>query len=122
MKYLGQFCIIAVVSFSGEVLKELIPLPVPGSVYGLLIMFLLLLTGVLQFSQVEDVADWMISIMPIFFIPPTVLLITVVGGLSMISIVAVVVISIISTVVVMVVTGHTSQAVIRYQRKRERNE
>ena len=39
MKYMKQFCIIMGVSFLGEILKYLLPLPVPASIYGLLLMF-----------------------------------------------------------------------------------
>lgn len=118
MKYINQFLIIAGVSFVGELLNKIIPFPVPGSVYGLLLMFILLSTKVIKLHQVEDVADWMISVMPIFFIPPTVGLITVVGHLSAMTIVAIIAISVVSTFAVMFVSGHTSQAIIRMKRKR----
>ena len=39
MKFLKQFTIILIVSFIGEILNHLIPLPVPASIYGLVIMF-----------------------------------------------------------------------------------
>ncbi len=122
MKYLNQFLIIAAVSFIGELLHTLIAFPIPGSVYGLVIMFLLLLSGVLKLEQVENVADWMISIMPVFFIPPTVAIITVIADFSVASIVAIITISMISTVVVMVVTGHTSQVLIRAKKRRKQHE
>jgi holin-like protein len=35
MKYLKQFGLILLISFCGEVLSYLIPLPVPASIYGL---------------------------------------------------------------------------------------
>ena len=38
MRYLKQFTIILFVSFLGETLHYLIPLPVPASIYGLLLM------------------------------------------------------------------------------------
>ena len=38
MKYLRQFCIILLVSALGEGLHILLPLPVPASVYGLVLM------------------------------------------------------------------------------------
>ena len=36
MKYIKQFAIILTVSFLGEALRALLPLPVPASIYGLL--------------------------------------------------------------------------------------
>lgn len=38
MKYIKQFSIIITVSFLGEVLHALLPLPIPASIYGLLLM------------------------------------------------------------------------------------
>ena len=38
MKYLKQFGIILLISFAGEALNYL-PLPVPASIYGLVLMF-----------------------------------------------------------------------------------
>ena len=69
MKFLRQFAIILFVSFLGEILHILIPLPVPASVYGLLLMFTALCTGILKQEQVREAADFLIEIMPVMFIP-----------------------------------------------------
>ena len=69
MKYLRQFMIILLVSFVGELLKYAIPLPVPASIYGLVILFILLETGVLKLEAVKDTAIFLIEIMPLMFIP-----------------------------------------------------
>ena len=45
MKYLKQFAIILAVCLVGEVLKGLLPLPIPASVYGLVLMLLALMCG-----------------------------------------------------------------------------
>ena len=42
MKYVKQFGIILLISFAGEALNYLLPLPVPASIYGLVLMFLCL--------------------------------------------------------------------------------
>ena len=47
MKYVRQFWIILLISAMGEALHVLIPLPVPASVYGLVLMLLCLVTGIL---------------------------------------------------------------------------
>ena len=54
MKYLRQFCIILLVSALGEGLHILLPLPVPASVYGLVLMLGALASGILKLEQVED--------------------------------------------------------------------
>ena len=69
MKFLRQFMIILLLSFLGEVLKMFIPLPIPASVYGLVLMLLCLVTGILKTSQVKEAAFFLIEIMPVMFIP-----------------------------------------------------
>ena len=50
MKLLRQFLIILAISFVGEALKYLLPLPVPASIYGMVILFVGLLTGLIKLS------------------------------------------------------------------------
>ena len=38
MKYVKQFGIIIIVSFLAEILNQVIPIPVPASIYGLVLM------------------------------------------------------------------------------------
>ena len=52
MKYLRQFGIILAVTCAGEIMKYFIPLPIPGSIYGLILMFVLLLALSLTFMMV----------------------------------------------------------------------
>jgi len=72
MKYVRQFCIILAVSLLGEVLHALIPLPIPASIYGMVLMLAALLTKVIRLEQVETTADFLVAVMPIMFIPPAV--------------------------------------------------
>ena len=69
MKYLRQFCIILLFSFLGEGLHIILPLPVPASVYGLVLMLAALQTGILKTRQVRETAGFLIEIMPVMFIP-----------------------------------------------------
>ena len=48
MKYIGQFCIIALFSLLGELLHMLIPFPIPAAIYGLALLFLALLCGLVK--------------------------------------------------------------------------
>ena len=118
MKYIFQLMIIMAVSFVGEVLHVLLPLPVPASVYGLLILLLLLILKIIKLSQVEDTASYLISIMPIFFIEPTAALMNSFGIVKG-NILPLCFASFFSFVAVMAVTGLTSQAVIRNKKKKE---
>ena len=79
MKYLFQFTIIGVITAIGELLNLLLPLPIPASIYGLVILFVALCTKIIRLDQVEHAADFFLAIMPILFVPPTVNLIELLG-------------------------------------------
>ncbi len=69
MKYLKQLSIIFLITFIAEILKTIIPLPVPSSIYGMIILFSLLSFKIIKPKDIENVADFLISIMGIMFIP-----------------------------------------------------
>ena len=121
MKYMKQIGVITTIAFIGELLYFLIPLPIPASVYGMAILFLALCLGIIKLDMVEDVADWILSIMPIFFIAPTVGLIETFEDISG-QIIPLVLICLISTVVVTSITGLMSQAIIRMRKKNKGGE
>ena len=75
MKILKQSAIIAAVCAAAELIKYLLPLPIPASVYGLLLMLAALLTGVIRPEQIETTADFLITIMPVLFVAPTIALV-----------------------------------------------
>ena len=110
MKFLRQFMIILLLSFLGEVLKMFIPLPIPASVYGLVLMLVCLMTGVLKTSQVKDAAFFLIEIMPVMFVPAAAGLIDSWGVLRPL-IVPIMIITVVITVFVMAVTGRVAQMI-----------
>lgn len=118
MKYLRQFCIILFVSFLGEILHIIIPLPVPASVYGLVLMLLALCTGILKPEQVDDAADFLIEIMPVMFLPAAVGLLEAWPSLQPVWL-PVILITVITTVIVMTVTGRVTQHIIRRGNRRK---
>ena len=69
MKYIKQLAIIVLVCFAGELVRYIVPLPVPGSIWGLVLMFILLVTGVIKPEKVEKTADFLVDCMPIMFVP-----------------------------------------------------
>ena len=110
MKFLRQFMIILLLSFLGEVLKMFIPLPIPASVYGLVLMLLCLVTGILKTSQVKDAAFFLIEIMPVMFIPAAAGLIDSWKVLQPL-LLPILVITVVITVFVMVITGKIAQMI-----------
>lgn len=117
MKYLKQFSIILLISFMGEILRWLIPLPIPASIYGLVLMLAALCSGSLKVDKIEETSTFLIEIMPVMFVPPTVAILNSWGEMKKI-IFPIAVIIILTTIVVMVVTGRITQSVIRRGRKR----
>ena len=103
MRYIRQFLIILVVSFLGEVLYALLPLPVPASIYGLV-------------DAVRGTGKFLVEIMPLMFSPAAVGLTAVWGGIRQI-LVPLLIPSVDSTVLVMAVSGRVTQAVIRRGRR-----
>ena len=111
VKLLYQFGIIMFVTFLGEFLHCLIPLPIPASIYGLLLMLAGLMTKVIKLEQVKIAADFLIEIMPLMFIPAGVGLITSWSQLQPF-LVPLLVITVVSTFVVMIVTGKVTDFLI----------
>lgn len=72
MKYLTQFLRILAFTLAGELLQRLVPLPIPASVYGLVLLFAALNTGLVKLEQVKDAGGFLISILPILFVTPAV--------------------------------------------------
>lgn len=112
MKYLYQFSIILLISALGELMKYFIPLPVPASIYGLLLMLIALLAGIIKLEKIEKTADFLLEIMGIAFIPGGVGLITSWGALQEMLIPAIV-ITILTTILAIGITGVVTQLMIR---------
>ena len=117
MKFLRQFLLIILFSLIGELLHALIPLPIPASIYGLVLLFAALMTGLVKLSHVKETAKFLIEIMPIMFVPAGVGLMESWGEFQAM-LVPILVILRVSTVLVMGVSGQVTQTVIRMQKKR----
>ena len=72
MKYVSQFLIILGFTFAGEALQRLLPLPIPASVWGLVLLFAALCLGLVKLEQVKEAGGFLTSILPILFVAPTV--------------------------------------------------
>ena len=120
MKYVKQFILILTISFVGELLKYLLPLPVPASIYGMVLMFLALLTGVIRLEHVRETGKFLIEIMPLMFIPAGVGLMSSWSTLKPL-LLPVAVITVVTIVTVMVASGHTAQFILKREEKRGDN-
>ena len=109
MKYVRQLLIILFVSFFGELLKYIIPLSIPASIYGMVLLFLALELKILKVSDIKETSNFLIEIMPLMFVPAGVGLLDSWGALQPIWI----------QVIVMGVSGSITQFVIRKGKKKE---
>ena len=121
MKYIKQFLIIITVSFIGEILNRLIPLPIPASIYGIILMFLALELKIIPLDSVKETGKFLIEIMPIMFVPAAVGLLTSWEILRP-SWVEYLVITVVTTFVVMAVSGWVTQALMRLKKKGENDD
>lgn len=115
MKYIRQLFIILMISFAGEMFKRFLPFPIPASIYGLVILFLCLETGVLKLEAIKETAGYLIEIMPLLFIPAGAGLLNAWDVLRPV-LLKITVIVVVSTIVVMVVAGRVTQFVIHGNR------
>ena len=99
-------------------MEYFIPLPVAASVYGLILMLIGLMTGIIPLEKVEGAADYLVGIMALMFVPPTVGIMATVDELKEMG-VALVVISAVSTLIIMVVTGKVAQFILNRKKRKQ---
>ena len=112
MQYFSQILYILLFSLIGEVLQAVIPVSIPAAVYGLVLLFLALLTGVLKEEKVAGVSDFLIRHMSILFVAPAVKILQYWDLISP-KIAAVIIISILPTLVVFALSGLITKHLLR---------
>lgn len=111
MKYIRQLLIILFISFIGELLNRFLPLPVPASIYGLVILFLCLYFKIIKLEDVQSTGEYLIEIMSLMFLPASIALLDSMEQVKALLIPAVLIITVV-TLIVMVVTGVITQAIL----------
>lgn len=116
MKYVVSFGIILLFTLLGEILKAIIPLPIPASIYGMVLLFLALQLKFVKIETVNRVAQQLISMMLLFFVIPAV---SIMDSFSLLAenLVSLVIVTIVTTMLVVVVTGRVTQRMERLTRK-----
>ena len=72
LKYLKQFLLIILFSFLGELCRYLIPYPIPGSIYGMVLMFGALSLKIVKIENIREGGYFLTSCLPILFVAPVV--------------------------------------------------
>lgn len=112
MKYVFQLTRILAFCFAGEVLHTLLPLPVPASIYGLVLLVAALLTGLVRLDQIREIAVFLTGIFPLLFVPAAVGVMELRAELAAM-LVPVVLAAVPVTVLVMAASGLTTQTLAR---------
>ncbi len=118
MKYIKQFLIILVFSLLGELLSAWVPLPVPASIYGLVLLFLSLRGGLVKLDQVDTVGSFLISLFPLLFVPPVVALLDC-WALVKDNLLPILSVIALSTVAVFAVSGVITQRILNRKGEKE---
>jgi len=72
VKIFKQASIIFSLCIIGDLISYLLPFPFPGSVIAMILLFVLLLTKIIKPYQIEDVANYLTSILAALFVTTTV--------------------------------------------------
>lgn len=111
MKYIGQIGLLMLVTFLGELFNKVLPWPVPGSIYGFILMLLSLQLKIIRLEMIKDVADFLLDIMPVLFIPAAVGLLVIWEDVSQ-YMGQILLICITTTLIVMVTTGKVTDLIL----------
>lgn len=112
-----QFLILLVINFLGIFIQNIFHLPLPGTILGMVILFILLWTKVLKVESIEKVCNFLVLNMIIFFLPPAVELLEYMTLLEK-GFLKIIILLIVTTVITMVITGKTVEFCIKRMEKK----
>ena len=118
MDLIFQFLRIMVFCFAGELCHNFLPLPIPASVYGLILLLAALKLGFVKLEQVKEVGLFLTGIFPLLFVPAAAGVMELwaeMGEMLIPILIAIIPV----TVLVLVTAGHTTQALTRRKSKKE---
>ena len=118
MKLIRQTLWIIFFTFVGEVLNKALPLPVPAGVYGLILMLIFLMRGIVRLDEVEAAGNFLLETMSIMFLPAAVGIMTVTKLLFPVLLPYTVIIFL-STFLVISVTGLSAELILRKTETKE---
>ena len=116
MKDLNQLSIHFAFTFISEILNQIIPLPIPASIYGLVFLFLCLEFKIIKIDQIKDTADFLLAILPIMFVPSSVGFIKALPLMKKYGI-QFLIIGVSTTFLVMIISGLITQLILRIKKR-----
>jgi holin-like protein len=116
MKIIKQVGIIFSLCWLSVVIAHFLPLGIPASIIGLILMLAMLLTGILRLEHVQEKSNFLLSNMSFFFIPPGVNVINYFGVIKSIA-AQLIIICVVSTVITFGVTALTVKLTLNLMRR-----
>lgn len=116
MRYVFQLLIIICFSFAGEILHSFLPLPLPASIYGIILLYIALELKAIKVRQIREVSTTLIMAMPVMFVPPAVGLLKTWESIRE-TWAQYLLITVVSTFVVIAAAGWMTQGVIKWKEK-----
>lgn len=114
-----EFLIIFIINYIGILMAEVLHFPLPGTINGMLLLFVFLYFKILKLEKIEKAGDFLLINMTIFFMPPAVKLIESIYLLKT-GIFKIIFMLMFTTILTMIVTGKTVQFMI--ERKEKKND
>ncbi|HDB3885022.1 TPA: antiholin-like murein hydrolase modulator LrgA [Staphylococcus aureus] len=110
--FFHQVIVIALVLFVSKIIESFMPIPMPASVIGLVLLFVLLCTGAVKLGEVEKVETTLTNNIGLLFVPAG---ISVVNSLGVISQAPFLIIGliIVSTILLLICTGYVTQIIMK---------
>lgn len=112
LSFIGQLFILWLINEISYLIVDSLRLPIPGNVLGMIILFILLLTGVVKLKWIDRAAYFLLKHLVFFFIPITVGIMTL-GSVFVKNGVAIIIIVIISATIGIISTGQLAQLLLR---------
>ncbi len=113
-----EFIIIFAINYIGIIISTVFKLPIPGTIIGMLLFFLLLHFEILKVEKIERASSFLLLSMTLFFLPPGVKIMDNIGYLSG-NIMKVVFLIVITTFLTMGITSKIVEIMINIVEKKE---
>lgn len=118
---IGEFAIILAITYISSIISRYTPIPIPGPVIGILLLFILLNFKILKVENIKNGTNLMLTNLAFLFLPPGV------GLLKSINILAnnwhkLFFVVVVTTIITLVVTGWSVQFIIKRKEEAKKDE
>ncbi|MEC2306912.1 antiholin-like murein hydrolase modulator LrgA [Bacillus atrophaeus] len=110
--FLTQAFIFAAIMLVSNMIAAIVPIPIPASVVGLVLLFLLLCLNIIKLEQVETLGTSLTSLIGFLFVPSGISVMNSLGVMQHYGLQIVLVI-LLATIILLAATGLFSQFIIR---------